>query len=114
MFLDKIGRYKNSYNLVTLSNVRLALFLDKHSHLGLIRRGGRTLQENGYPIDSKESCSKFEIEIRVSDFFETQRLVVNANWTLKDVCDSLEFLECTNLNFSFKVNEVTIGRRAKK
>ena len=42
-------------------------------------------------LDFEENCPEFELEVKVSPFEDPKKLVVNANWTLKDVRESLEF-----------------------
>ena len=39
---------------------------------------------------------------------------MTANWTLKDVRESLEFLDDTTIDYRFKVDGVTISSRLEK
>ena len=69
---------------------------------------------NWMPLDSEENCPEFELEIKVVPFEEPRKLIVNANWTLKDIRESLEFLDDTTSAYRFKVDGVTIRTRAEK
>ena len=66
------------------------------------------------PLDSKENCPKFELEIKVFPFKETRKFIATTRWTLKDVRESLEFLDDTTLDYRFKVDDVTIRRKIEK
>ena len=66
------------------------------------------------PLDSEENCPEFELEIKVAPFDEPRKLIVTANWTLKDVRQSLEFLDNTTLDYRFKVDGATIRSRHEK
>ena len=66
------------------------------------------------PLDSEENCPEFELEIKVFPFEEPRKFIVTANWTLKDVRESLQFLDDTTLDCRFKVNDVTIRSKIEK
>ena len=56
------------------------------------------------PLDSEENCPEFELEVKVVPFEEPRKLIVNANWTLKDVRESFEFLDDTTSAFRIKID----------
>lgn len=66
------------------------------------------------PLDSEVDCPEFEVEIIGSAFQEPRNLVVNSSWTLKDIRESLEFLDCINTSYRFKINGIPIGKRVEK
>ena len=66
------------------------------------------------PLDLEENCLDFELEIKVFPFKEPRNFITTASWTLKDVRESLEFLDDTTLYYRFKVDDVTIRRKIEK
>ena len=66
------------------------------------------------PLDSEENCPEFELEIKVTPFEEPRKMVMNANWTLKYVRESLEFLDETTSTYRFRIDGATIRSRAEK
>ena len=66
------------------------------------------------PLDSEENCPEFELEVKVVPFEEPRKLIVNANWTLKDVRESLEFLDDTTSAFRFKIDGCIVRNRIEK
>lgn len=82
--------------------------------LGYDYRRWRSKLGTWVPLDSEENCPEFELEIKVTPFEEPRKMVVNANWTLKDVRESLEFLDETTSAYRFKVDGATIRSRVEK
>ena len=66
------------------------------------------------PLDSEENCPELELEIKVFPFKEPRKFIGIANWTLKDVRESIGFLDDTTLDYRFKVDDVTIRSRLEK
>lgn len=66
------------------------------------------------PLDSEENCPEFELEIKVTTFEEPRKMIVNANWTLHDVRESLELFDETTSAFRFKVDGASIRTRVEK
>ena len=66
------------------------------------------------PLDSEENCPEFEVEIMVVPFQEPRIFIGTANWTLKDVRESLKFLNDATLDYTFKVDGVTISSKLEK
>lgn len=82
--------------------------------LGYDYRRWKKRLDTWVPLDSEENCPEFELEVKVAPFEEPRKLVVNANWTLKDVRESLEFLEETTSAYRFKVDGATVRSRVEK
>ena len=66
------------------------------------------------PLDSEENCPKFELEIKVTPFEEPRKMVMNANSTLKDLRESLEFLDKTTSTYRFRIDGAPIRSKAEK
>ncbi len=56
------------------------------------------------PLDSEDACPEFELEINIHNIVEPRHLIVTTNWTLKDVRESLEFLDEAAPDFRFKID----------
>ena len=65
-------------------------------------------------LDLEENCREFELEIKVTTFEEPRKMIVNANWTLQDVRESLELFDETIFAFRFQVDGATIRSRVEK
>lgn len=64
--------------------------------------------------DSKVNCHEFKVDITCSIFQEPRNLIVNMNWKLKDISESLEFLDFLNSSYRFKINGTTIRKRVEQ
>lgn len=82
--------------------------------LGFDYRRWRRYIGSWVPLDSEENCPEFELEIKVQPFEDSRKLIVNANWTLKDIRDTLEFLDSLTSDHRFKLDGISIGRRVEK
>ena len=60
------------------------------------------------------NCQEFELEVKISPFEDFIKHFVNANWTLKDVRESLEFLDETNSDYRFKLDGTIVRKRVEK
>ena len=65
------------------------------------------------PLDSEENCPESKVVITRYTFQEPRNLLVNAKWTLKDIRESLEFLDSVNSSYRFKINEQAIRKRVE-
>ncbi|KAH7293536.1 hypothetical protein KP509_28G029800 [Ceratopteris richardii] len=65
-------------------------------------------------LDSEESCPEFELEVLIHPDFQSRKIIVTANWNLRNVRELLEYLDEVSSQCRFSIDDAIVNIRSEK